>query len=254
LVQILNKSRTMIHASLDAHLNVISDPRKNNWLKRYELRDILIIAVCATIGGADGFTEISDFGKQHIDWFRKFLILPHGIPSHDTFNRVFSLLDPAEFNRCFVEWMGSACDMAKGEIVPIDGKTIKGSKSSTESALHIVSAWSSKNKLVLGQLATDKKSNEITAIPKLLDMLEISNCIVTTDAMGCQKAIAKKIVGKNANYVLGLKGNQGKLHKEIVQEFGDQTIDSLTQNTDDYFESVDGDHGRIETRRFWSVP
>lgn len=237
--------------SLEEHFRNLNDPRKSTWLQLHELRDILIIAICATIGGADSFEDIAAFGRAKLDWFKKFLNLRNGIPSHDTFNRVFERLDSKNFKDCFLSWVNAICKLTVGEIVAIDGKTIRGSRSSSEKPLHIVSAWANENQMVLGQLATDEKSNEITAIPKLLEMLELKGCIVTIDAMGCQKEIAKKITEKEADYVLGLKGNQGTMHDDVKMQFEGAAEAMLTQKTADYFEDVSGDHGRIETRKYW---
>jgi predicted transposase YbfD/YdcC len=200
-----------VMTSIHKHFGSLTDPRKDN-RTRHLLMDILTIALCAIISGAEGFNDIELYGKSKEGWFRTFLALPNGIPSHDTFNRVFSLLLPEEFSKCFIRWTQTLAEKLEG-VVAIDGKTLRRSfaSASKTTTLHMVSAWSSKNELVLGQIRTAAKSNEITAIPQLISMLDLEGCIVTVDAMGCQKEIAQTILNAEADYVLGLKGNQEPL-------------------------------------------
>jgi predicted transposase YbfD/YdcC len=181
------------------------------------------------------------------------LQLPNGIPSHDTFGRVFSLIAPSHFQQCFINWVESVTDILKGQVVAIDGKTLRRShdKKSEKSAIHMVSAWAAKNRTVLGQVKTEEKSNEITAIPELLEVLDISGCIVTIDAMGCQKKIAGKIIEKDADYILALKGNQGNLAKEVEAFFTEADKNSYNGMSVDFYETKDVNHGRIEYRRYW---
>ena len=195
-------------ASLVQHFSKVDDPRVA-YLVEHKLIDILIIAVCAVIGGADTWIEVEQFGHEKQDWFGKFLELPNGIPSHDTFDRVFGRIKPEQFQQCFLDWMQAVEVVTKGQVVPIDGKKLRRShdKSNGQAAIHMVSAWASENRMVLGQVKVDDKSNEITAIPRLLELLDLSGCIVTIDAMGCQKDIAAQIVAQEADYVLALKGN-----------------------------------------------
>jgi len=235
-----------------AYFGSVPDPRLDR-TKRYSLKDIIVVAVCAVICGADGWVGVEEFGKSKIDWFRRFLDLPNGIPSHDTFGRVFSLLDSEKFMECFANWIGGVANLTAGEVVAIDGKTLRRSfdTASSKSAIHMVSVWACENGLVLGQVKTEEKSNEITAIPKLLDGLEVSGCIVTIDAMGCQKKIAKKIVDKDGDYLFGLKGNQGILNDDVREFFRYADGEQFKDIPHDYTETVDGEHGRIETRRVW---
>lgn len=230
------------------HFQNITDPRRDN--KRHKLIDIITIAICAVISNADNYEEICLFGNSKHDWFKKFLLLPHGIPSADTFERVFSRIDPEEFKQSFISWIKEINQLTSGEVIAVDGKTLRRShdKRNGKSAIHMVSAWASASGLVLGQVKTDGKSNEITAIPELLKILEIEGCIITIDAMGCQKKIASTIVDKNADYVFSLKGNQGSLHKNIELYFQQQLKTST-----DYYETVDNEHGRVEVRRYWTV-
>ena len=179
----------------------MKDPRVER-TRYHNLNDIIFIAIAAVLSGAESWNEIEFYGEMKEEWLKEVLELPNGIPSHDTFNRLFSALDPDEFEKCFLNWIKSVNEITKGEVVSIDGKTIRGSKRlGFKTATHIVSAWADKNELVLGQIKVDEKSNEITAIPKLLENLLIKDCIVTIDAMGCQKKIARKIVSKQAAYI-----------------------------------------------------
>ena len=230
----------------------IKDPRIERH-KRHSLEDILFIAICAFICGADKWTEVVEFGLAKEKWFKRFLSLPNGIPSHDTFGRVFSLLSPSEFQTCFMAWIQSIRDVTQGEIIAIDGKTLRRShdRSNKTAAIHMVSAWACDHGLVLGQLKTEEKSNEITAIPKLLKLLELNNCIVTIDAMGCQKEIAQTIQDQGADYVLALKGNQGALHDDVSLYLNEAINKGELKNAFDYHESTNADHGRIEIRRYW---
>lgn len=225
----------------------ITEPRESN--KRHKLIDIITIALCAVICGADTWEDIEEFGHTKKEWFERFLELPHGIPAHDTFARVFSSIDPKEFQQAFLSWIGAIQRVAKG-IIAVDGKTVRHSCTKDSPPLHIVSAWAHENRMVLGQVKTKEKSNEITAIPELLQVLALEGCIVTIDAMGCQRAIAETIIKKKADYVFGLKGNQGTLHEDVKLYFEDS---SFKDHPYDYYETIDGDHGRIETRRYWST-
>ncbi|CAK8723127.1 ISAs1 family transposase [Candidatus Electrothrix aarhusensis] len=212
----------------------------------------MVIAVCAIICGADDWNAMEKFGKAKQDWFSQFLELPNGIPSHDTFNRVFSLLSPEAFRECFINWIQDVAEILPGQVIPIDGKTVRRShdRKSGKAAIHMVSAWATETKLVLGQVKTDEKSNEITAIPELLDLLDVNGCVVSIDAMGCQKKIAEQIIDQGGDYVFGLKGNQGNLHKEVEHFFtgeGDQYIDSF-----DFFTEEDLTHGRKTVRRYYT--
>jgi len=229
----------------------LTEPRESN--KRHQLLDIVTIALCAVICGADTWEEIEEFGRAKYEWFNTFLELPHGIPSPDTFARVFANIDPHEFQKAFVGWVKTIQTVTKGQVVAIDGKTVRRSHDKDKSPIHVVSAWAQENRMVLGQVKTDEKSNEITAIPELLKVLDLEGCIVTIDAMGCQKAIAEKIVDKGADYVLGLKGNQGNLHDDVALFFQDCLASGFRDVPYDYCETVDGDHGRIETRRYWTT-
>lgn len=222
----------------------LTEPRDSN--KRHKLIDIITIALCAVICGADTWEDIEEFGTTKKEWFERFLGLPHGIPGHDTFARVFASIDSEEFQQAFLTWVG-----AIRSIVAIDGKTLRRSHGKDTSPLHLVSAWACENKMVLGQVRTREKSNEITAIPELQHRKELEGCIVTIDAMGCQKEIVKTIVEKGADYVLGLKGNQGTLHEDVKLYF-DGCLASGFDGVG-YHETVDGDHGRIETRRYWTT-
>lgn len=236
------------------YFSQISDPRSDN--KRHKLIDIIAIAICGVICNADTFAHIVEFGNAKHDWLKKFLELPHGIPSEDTFERLFARIDPKEFKNSFMNWINAISKLTKEEIISIDGKTLRRShdKSNGKSAIHIISAWASANGIVIGQRKTDDKSNEITAIPELLKMLEIEGCIVTIDAMGCQKNIAETIVNKGADYVFSLKGNQGNLHQNIKLFFESYSKEDLKENPSfDYNETVDGDHGKIEVRRYWTT-
>lgn len=243
--------------ALIEHLERVSDPRIER-TKRHKLIDILVIAVCATICGAEAWTEMEEFGEAKESWFRRFLELPNGIPSHDTFRRVFMLLKPSEFQRSFLSWVKELAAVVTAELVAIDGKQLRGSRSGQDKrdgkeGLRMVSAWASEQRLVLGQVKTHEKSNEITAIPTLLRMLEIAGCIVTIDAMGCQKEIAAQIKSQEADYMLSLKGNQGTLHKDVADYF--QWAEKIRFKGIEYSftEKIEKDHGRIEQRRCWTT-
>jgi len=236
------------------HFASLSDPRSFHAPnQRHELLDILVIAVCAVICGAEGWEDIEEYGKAQADWFAEFLDLPNGIPSHDTFRRVLSRLDPDELTECFVSWTTALSDLSGGEIVAIDGKTLRHSydQAAAKKAIHMVSAWANCNRLVLGQVKVDDKSNEITAIPKLLKMLDLTGATVTIDAMGCQKEIAQVISDQGADYVLALKKNHSNLHEDVTLFLNDAQATDFAEVEYDYHETVDGDHGRIETRRYW---
>ncbi len=206
------------------HFQDLEDPRIER-SKRHGLLDILTIAICAVICGADSWVHVEMFGKSKEEWFRSFLDLPNGIPSHDTLRQaqgeVFSRLDPDRFQECFMEWSRAVAGLLPGEVVAIDGKTVRRShdKMAGKQAIHLVSAWASANTLTLGQVKTDQKSNEITAIPRLLELLELNGCIVTIDAMGCQKEIAQGILDRGADYLLAVKENQGRLYQDVRDLF-----------------------------------
>jgi predicted transposase YbfD/YdcC len=237
-------------SSILKHFGSLKDPRVER-TKRHRLMDIFIIALCGFICGVDDWVELQEFGKAKLKWFRTFLELPNGVPSHDTFGRVFRMLDPEGFGRCFTKWVASIAQVTNGEVVAIDGKTIRRSfdKASGKAAIHMVNAWACANGISLGQLKTEDKSNEITAVPKLLDCLALSGCIVTLDAMHCQKDTVAAIVEKGADYVVPVKENQPRLFDRVKALFEEQLKNGTT---DDYVEDVDKDHGRIEARRCWT--
>ena len=219
----------------------------------HSLHDILVIAICGVICGADDWASIEEFGRAKEDWLKTFLKLPNGIPSHDTFGRVFAALGTKAFRECFARWIQAVASSTNGDVVAIDGKTLRRSfnRASSKAAIHMVSAWSTANGVVLGQVKTAAKSNEITAIPKLLELLELNGCIVTIDAMGCQTAIAEEIIDRGADYVLALKGNQEALHTEVV-EFFDEALENDFANIEyDYHVEDDVAHGRTEHRETW---
>lgn len=240
--------------SLIEHFSNITDPRIDR-TKRHKLIDILVIAICATICGAEGWEEFELFGQAKLDWFKRFLELPNGIPSDDTFRRVFARISPRQFQQCFLEWVRSVYHLTQGQVIAIDGKQSRRSydRASGKTAINMVSAWASENQMVLGQVKVDDKSNEITAIPELLEVLEVAGCIVTIDAMGCQTDIAAKIIEKEADYVLAVKGNQGNLYEDIEEYFDWALADQfkLTSFTTD--ETTDRQHGRIEVRRYYAT-
>lgn len=232
----------------------LKDPRMDR-TKRHSLPDILAIAICATICGADDWSKMEIFGHCKEKWFRTFLDLPNGIPSHDTFRRVFMLLDPQAFEQCFISWIAELSHASKGRLVAIDGKTIRRSldRANDKAAVHMVSAWCNSNQMVLGQLATDDKSNEITTIPRLLKLIDVSNAVVTLDAMGCQKSIAEKIIDEGGDYVLQLKGNQGGLHDETVELFDQCLRDDCHGIEYSTAQTIDKGHGRLEQRTIWAT-
>lgn len=235
----------------------LPDPRIDRQ-RRHKLIDVLVIGLCSMLTGGEGFNDMELFGKTKFDWLKTFLELPEGIPSHDTFNRVFSALDPHCFLDCFVQWVQGICPALAGEVVAIDGKALRHALDDGDALPYIVSAWASENGLALGQVKVEDKSNEITAIPELLKVLDIHGCIVTIDAMGCQKDIAARIIDKKADFALALKGNHGTLHEEVKTFFDDavppcatQPAHTVSPGTIDFLQTVDKGHGRIETRRYW---
>lgn len=231
----------MSKTGLRSYISLMEDPRIDR-KKLHQLEDIVFITIAAVLSGAESWNEIELFGKQKKPWLSTFLALPNGIPSHDTFNRFFSILDPLEFESCFRNWVDSLAKVYAGDIVAIDGKTIRGSRGKgVHSAAHLVSAWSKHNQLIIGQIQVDQKSNEITAIPVLLEKLLLEGSIITIDAMGCQKEIARKIRSKRADYVLAVKENQGELLDDILDSFKMLPVDQTVSD-------LDFGHGRIETR------
>ena len=238
--------------SLVFHFSVIEDPRIER-TKDHLLIDILTIALCAMLCGAEGFVDFEEFGNAKIEFLRSFLALANGIPSHDTFRRVFAMLDPVQFSECFRNWTQSLRKTIGAEIVAIDGKTLRRShdRAKGKEPIHMVSAWARENGLVLGQLKTEEKSNEITAIPELLRTLKLAGCIVTIDAMGCQTKIAAEISSAKADYVLALKGNQSTLHEEVASFMEDAQANDFEGVTHDFLETTGRAHGRTETRRYW---
>jgi predicted transposase YbfD/YdcC len=227
----------------------LPDPRIER-TKLHNLEDILVITICAVICGAEGWSDIELFGQSKQQWLKTFLELPNDIPSHDTFARVISSIKPDDFEHRFQKWTQAMAETTDEKVFAIDGKTLRRSfdNANGKAAIHMVSAWACNNKMVFGQIATDEKSNEITAIPKLLEMLVLDGSVVTIDAMGCQKKIAEKIVNNNGDYIFSLKGNHGTLHKE-VKLFMDDAI----ANGGDYDcnHTTDGGHGRVELRKVW---
>ena len=233
------------------HFSAIPDPRIDRQ-KAHSLIDILVVGICGAICGADSWVGIAEFGRAKEDWLKTFLSLPNGIPSHDTFGRVFSLISPVYFQECFSEWIQDVTDLCDGQAVAIDGKTARRSydRSSGKQALHMVHAWATHNRVVLGQYNTDEGSNEITAIPELLRTLMLKGCIVTIDAIGCHKEIAEQIIEQEADYVLAVKANQKKLHTHIEQFFSRDEKALSNDPSLDRWETRDEGHGRIEIRRF----
>ncbi len=235
----------------------LPDPRLDR-TRAHNFIDILVIGLCATLVGGENFSDMERFGRLREEWLKGFLELPQGIPSHDTFNRVFSALDPHAFMECFGQWVQGICPNLSEEVVAIDGKALRRAVNQGETIPYIVSAWASEHGLTLGQVKVNEKSNEITAVPQLLHALKLKGAIVTLDAMGCQKDIAAHIVERHADYVLALKGNHATAHEEVKAFFGDAVPPCATQcnETADaeqmgFWQTVDKGHGRIETRRYW---
>jgi predicted transposase YbfD/YdcC len=243
-----------VTASIEEHFGSMSDPRIER-TKLHKLIDILVLAICGVICNCDSWEDVEEFGVAKQEWFETFLELPNGIPSHDTFNRVFARLDADEFRTCFMNWVRVASELIGGQVVAMDGKMLRGShdRGIGQGAIDMVSAWACANHLVLGQVKVDEKSNEITAIPQLLKALELSGCIITIDAMGCQTEIAKAIIEKEADYVLALKGNQGNLFEDVQKLFEDLESSQYQAYAYDYEKTVNKGHGRIEIRECWAI-
>lgn len=224
------------------YFSSLTDPRVDR-RREHNLEDILFIAIASVICGAESWNDMEEFGKSKEEWLKTFLSLPNGIPSHDTFNRLFSALDSEELGRCFLSWTSAVAKEVENEVIAIDGKSMGGTRTSgSKSIVHMVSAWSDQNHMVLGQVKVNEKSNEITAIPQLLELLVLKGCIVTTDAMCCQRDIASTVIEKEAHYLLALKGNQGNLQEAVDDSFRFLSVVSSD-------EQIDAGHGRVETRR-----
>ena len=235
----------------------LPDPRMDR-TRRHKLIDILTIGLCTLLARGESFTDMESYGHARVQWFKSFLELPNGIPSHDTIKRVFAALDPHAFFECFTQWVQGLCPNLSDEVVAIDGKALRRAVNEGDSIPYIISAWATQSGLVLGQVKVEEKSNEITALPKLLDALVLKGCIVTLDAMGCQKEIAANIIDKQADYVRALKGNHATVHEEIKEFFADavppcadQCADTATQDKMDFFKTVKTNRGRGETRRYY---
>lgn len=232
--------------NLLSHFSILQDYRQTGKID-HKLSDILLLVICAVIAGAEGWEEIEDFGHDRLTWLQEYADFDNGIPSHDTLARVMSLINPQQFQRCFSNWMQSCHTLTAGEVIAVDGKTLRRSydKRRRTGAIHIVSAFSTANGVVLGQVKTDEKSNEITAIPELLKLLSICGCLVSLDAMGCQKAIAQAILDKEANYLLAVKGNQKRLEAAFEKHF---PVHHVAQYPGDHFSTTEKAHGREESR------
>jgi len=241
-------------ARLQEHFVELTDPRRRKVI--YPLTNMVVIAICAVICGADDFVAIAELGRKKREWFARFLDLQRGIPSHDRFNAVLAAIKPAEFEKCFLSWITALQEITAGQVVAIDGKTLCRSfdAASGKSAIHMVSAWATANQISLGQVAVEEKSNEITAIPKLLEMLEISGCLVTIDAMGCQTEIAAKIVAGGGDYALAVKPNQPTLHAGITQFFVDHAEDDFARTKVRRHKTKEQGHGRKEERHYAICP
>lgn len=247
-------NETAARIGLIEHFSDCQDSRRELG-KDHLLIDILVIGILAVICGTDDFVGMAEFGQDKQTWLQTFLKLPNGIPSHDTFGRVFAQIKPSEFQRCFSNWVRSVADLTNGEVIAIDGKTARRSHNRPlgKSAVELVSAWAQGNRLTLGQVKVADGSNEITAVPELLRLLQIKGCIVTVDAINTQKGTVDEIRQQEADYVVALKGNHGKLH-EAVAELCDAVEQDRTVNLSfDVHETVEKDHGRIETRRYVSI-
>ena len=244
---------TEINATIQNYFARIEDPRISS--RAHKLLDIITIAICGIICGADDWVGVETIGKAKKEWLQTFLDLPAGIPSHDTFGRVFQQLDPEQFEQSFVSWIQAICTLTAGEVVAVDGKQLRRShdRSLGKGAIHMVSAWASENHIVLGQRKVDEKSNEITAIPELLNVLALKGCIVTIDAMGCQTAIAKTIIDKEADYCLALKENQSTLYQDVQLLFDDLAQSNFSAFPFDYYKDVGKGHGRSEVRHAWTL-
>jgi predicted transposase YbfD/YdcC len=240
--------------AIEEHFGKVKDPRKER-TKEHKLIDIISIAICAVICGAEGWVDMELYGNSKIHWLATFLELPNGIPSHDTFGRVFSKIDAQQFQLSFYEWVCAVNDIVQGQVINIDGKCLRGSDDERlgKRAIYMVSAWAVANEIVLGQRKVDEKSNEIKAIPELLKMLAISGCIVTIDAMGTQTNIAKTIVNAEADYVLSVKENQGYLFEDISALFAVDQAQNFKYASYEYKQTINKGHGRIEVRECWST-
>lgn len=238
---------------LAGHFGSIKDPRDDNI--RHKLLDMVFIAVCAIICGADSWVEVEIFGQRKQEWLRQYLELPNGIPSHDTFGRLFARIDPEAFQQGFLSWTQTIQELTQGQVIALDGKQLRGShdQGREKPAIYMVSAWASANHLVLGQRKVDEKSNEITAIPKLLELLDIHGCIVTIDAMGTQTKIAKKIVKQGGDYLLAVKENQEHLYQDLVGLFSYDQEHHFKDAPYQFAKTVNKNHGRIEIRQCWTT-
>jgi predicted transposase YbfD/YdcC len=243
-----------VRPTLTAHFAQIPDPRVDR-TKDHQLLDILVIAICAILCGANDWVGIATFGTSRLAWFRTFLELANGIPSHDTFGRVFARLDPEAFAQAFLNWTQAIRDVLQAEVIAIDGKTLRRSydKGLGKGAIDMVSAWATATHLVLGQRKTAEKSNEITAIPELLRVLEVAGCIVTIDAIGCQTKIVETIVERGGDYIIAVKANQPRLYDDLQTMFRDAHATQFRDIAHDFHQTVEKDHGRIETRRCWTI-
>jgi predicted transposase YbfD/YdcC len=241
-------------SKITEHFGKVRDPRIGN-ATRHKLTDILTIAICAVICGADGWNEVELYGKSKEKWLRTILELPHGIPSHDTFGRVFRQIKPDEFQGSYMDWVKTIQKEIEGEVIAIDGKQLHGSKdeSQDQAAIDMVSAWATENELVLGQMKVDDKSNEIPAIPKLLELLDIKGCLVTIDAIGTQTEIAETIVDGGGDYLLPVKENQGQLYEDLERLFRIDEQDGFASPGYSYTRKVDNSHGRMEIRECWAI-
>jgi predicted transposase YbfD/YdcC len=241
-------------ARIQDYFEELTDPRRRK--VTYPLMEMVVIAVCAVICGADDFVAIAEFGRKKRTWLAKFLDLKEGIPSHDRFNAVLAAIKPAEFEKCLLSWITALHEISDGQVIAIDGKTLRRSydAASGKAAIHMVSAWATANHISLGQVVVDEKSNEITAIPQLLEMLELSGALVTIDAMGCQTEIARQIVQGGADYCLAVKGNQPTLHQGIVDFFRDHLDDDFARTQVRRWETEEKGHAREESRWYCICP